>query len=315
MSIRHTSRADPPNILLSREEALGKAKIFASQKQKPLIAITGPTASGKTALSIAFAKKMDGEIINADSKQFYRGMDIGTAKITKEEMQGIPHHCLDFLCPDEEYTVAEFQDKATKKIKQIFARKNIPFLVGGSGLFINALSKNFIIPRIPPQKEWRKRQEHISSQDLYNQLRKYAPERAKNIHPNNRSRVLRAIEICVMSGENRPEFQKTLPPEWETMIFVIWQEPEELRNTIQKRVNQIWSSGFLEEVQYLIDAGYDENTPAMIAHGYREMMQFLCGKLSEDDAKQQMIRNTQRYAKRQRTWWRKESNILWIRGE
>jgi len=305
-------RADPPNNIFTEEEGFQMALDFLQTAKKPLIAIVGSTASGKTDLSLRLARKCHGEVINTDSRQFYKGMDIGTAKITPEEMDGVPHHLLSFLSPDEECTVAVFKSLAEEKIQDILRRKKIPFLVGGSGLFVDTLRKNFTIPRVPPQRRWRQTQDHLSSEELYEKLKKTDPEVAEKMSPQNRSRILRALEVIKMTGKKMSQQQSKENPLFDTLLIGVWRDPEELEKRIEKRTEILWNSGFLEEVKSLLKKGYTEETPAMIAHGYREAMQFLKGEISEEEAKYLMTRNTRRYAKRQRTWWRREKDMVWV---
>ncbi len=306
-------RAPSPHPILSKENLSIIIDTFLRKAKKPLIAIVGPTASGKTSLSIQIAKKWKGEIINADSRQFYKGMDIGTAKILPEEKQEVPHFLLDFLNPDEQCPVAVFKKLADKKIEEIHKRNHIPMLVGGTGLFVDAIRHNFCIPKIPPQPEWRKQKEGHTSEQLYKELTEKDPHAAKCIDKKNRIRILRALEVYDVSGGNKiSDLQKKGEKKWDTLLIGVWQDPDALALAIKKRTENIWQSGFLQETQSLLEKGYTEETPAMIAHGYREAMQFLKGTLPEEEAKYQMMRNTRRYAKRQRTWWRREKKMYWV---
>lgn len=315
-------RAPPPENILTREELDAHVAEFLNKQgvmtpcsidiKPPIICIVGSTASGKTSLSIDLAKKYNGEVINMDSRQFYTGMDIGTAKITEEEMDGVPHHLLSFLTPDEEFPVAECKDAAEKIMTDIHSRGKIPFLVGGSGLFVDAIRKNFSIPRIPPQSELRKELEKLPPEELYEKLQKVDPEAAKNIEQNNMNRIIRALEVYEITGEKISQLQEMGKKKWNDLLIGVWMDPEKLLERIENRTESIWNSGFLDEVQALIDAGYTEESPGMIAHGYREAMAYLKGEISEEEAKYLMNRNTKRYAKRQRTWWRREEEMVWV---
>lgn len=305
-------RADPPKNIVSPEKGIQIIRDFLGTAQKPLIALVGPTASGKTDFSIRAAKAVDAEIINADSRQFYKGMDIGTAKITPKEMDGIPHHLMSFLSPEEECPAGVFKNFAEEKAEEILSRKKIPFLVGGSGLFVDVIRKNFSVPRVPPQKSWRASLESLSAEALYERLQKLDPEAAKKMSPQNKNRIIRALEVIEFTGEKMSEQQKRSSPKFDFLLLGVWVEPEILEQRIKERTEKLWKWGFLDEVRNLMDQGCAEETPSMIAHGYREAMGFLKGEISAEKAKYLMERNTRRYAKRQRTWWRREKEMLWI---
>lgn len=301
-----------PQHLWKKQELENFLDDFLRKSKTPLLCISGPTASGKTALSIELCKKYNGEVINADSRQFYKGCDIGTAKITKEEMEGVQHHFLSFLEPEEECNIAQFKIIAEEKILEILENGKIPFVVGGSGLFVDSLRKNFIIPKVPPNQKLRDELERKSAEEISTALREIDPEVCDLIPPNNIPRLIRALEVCFTTGKKFSELQETGEKKYDDLVLGIWVEPLQLQDTIKKRTREIWESGFLEEIQQLIDQGYDENTPAMTSHGYREAMEYLNGKKSKEEAMWLMERNTRRYAKRQRTWWRREKEMVWI---
>lgn len=312
MAERKNKRAPAPEKLFSEAEIFTQVENFLSTAKKPIICISGPTASGKTGLSIRLSKKINGEVINADSRQFYKYMNVGTAKVTEEEMEGVPHHLLDFLEPDEQCTAAKFKDLAEEKIKDILSRGKIPVIIGGTGLFIDVVRKNFSIPRIAPQTEWREKMEKLSNEELYKKLKEADAKATEKIEKNNRMRVIRALEVCETSGKKFSDLQDTAEKQWDDFLIGVWNDPELLAERIEKRNDIMWKAGFLEEVQNLLDAGWNEKNPGMIAHGYREVMQYIQGEITREEANEQMIRNTKKYAKRQRTWWRKEENIYWF---
>lgn len=305
-------RAPAPQSILSEEESIEHIRCFLKTASAPLLIITGPTGSGKTALSLRIAQQFSGEIINADSRQFYAGCDIGTAKITKPEMEGIPHHLLSFLRPNEEFPVALFQKKAEETIADILSRHKLPLLVGGSGLFIDAVRNGFSIPSVPPQRELRKGLERLSTEALFEKIAHCDPLLATRIDPKNRLRMIRALEVFERTGKPISELQKKTPPLWNTLLLGVWCDPDLLEQRIEKRTENMWKEGFLDEVQQLLAHGYQETDPAFVAHGYREAIGFLKGRLTEEEAQSLMTRNTRRYAKRQRSWWRKEKDMIWV---
>lgn len=310
-----TPSAPPPARLYTEPEITIALREFIVSHQRPLVVITGPTASGKTALSLRLCEQLSGEVVNADSRQFFRGMDIGTAKISSDQTRGVPHHLLSFLNPDEACTAAEFKDRAEAVIAAIFARGHLPFLVGGSGLFIDAICHGLDIPRVAPQPEIRARLEPLANSELFEQLQAADPVAAAAIHPHNRPRLIRALEVIAMGDTLRHAFRMPNPSPWQSFKIAVWVDPERLRKAISARTEAIWQAGFLDEVAALLDQGYDANTPAMNAHGYREAMRSIKGELSETEAKAQMTANTIAYAKRQRTWWRRDASVRWVLGE
>jgi hypothetical protein len=226
-------RADPPKNIISPDSAIGHMKDFLRTAKKPIIAIVGPTASGKTNFSIRLAKEIDGEVINADSRQFYKGMDIGTAKITLQEMCGVPHHLLSFLSPDEECPAGVFKPLAEKKAEEISSRGKVPLLVGGSGLFVDVLRKNYSVPRVPPQKEFRAELEAVSSEELHKRLESYDPEAAQKMSPQNKT-VSSVLWRLSMSPEKRSLICKK--PMLHYSIFCFWE---------YGWIQSFWKSGFI----------------------------------------------------------------------
>ncbi len=302
----------PPPLCHTESDLVTTLTTFLKTVDKPLIVITGPTASGKTALSIRLAKRCNGEIINGDSRQFYQGMDLGTAKITEEEKEGIPHHLLSFLLPDARFTVAEFKELAEETITKILERKSIPLLVGGSGLFIDTICNNFRIPAGAPDFAFRQTLDDISTEELFARLLAIDPVSAQIATPHDRVRLLRTLEIFHATGLPPSQLKTKDPCPWQVFKIGIYVDPTVLEKRITARTEAIWEAGFLEEVKNLRARGFDETTPAMIAHGYREAIAVLRGEMSEAEAKALMTRNTRRYAKRQRTWWRKDEALYWV---
>ncbi|MDD4352477.1 MAG: tRNA (adenosine(37)-N6)-dimethylallyltransferase MiaA [Candidatus Gracilibacteria bacterium] len=282
-----------------------------AQAKKPLICLIGPTASGKTALSLELAKKFNGEIVSADSRQIYRGMDIGTAKISKEERQGVPHHLLDIIDPDQDFSVAEFKRLAVEKIEDILQRGKVPFLVGGTMLYIDAVTKNFEIPEVEPDLELRKKLEAKELQLLVAELAKLDPEAAKSIDTDNPRRVSRALEYCLKTGKNFSEAGSKGPKLFDELILGIDLPREELYKRIDARVEEQLKNGLLAETKELA-AKYTWDLPSMSGIGYKQMGMYLRGDLSLEEALEILKIDTRRYAKRQLTWWRGDERIRWI---
>ena len=277
-----------------------------------VLAIVGPTASGKTALSLELAKRFDGEIINGDSMQVYRGLSIGTAKITPEEMNGIPHHLLDIKDPDESFSVAEYQKLVREKIKEINDRGKLPILVGGTGLYVQAVLFDY---RFAEQQV----DEKLRSA-LYEELEQYGPlhmhdklislNPEADIHPNNTRRVVRAIEIA-LSGQEKSERNRALDPLYNEVIVGLDISRELLYKRINRRVDLMMDKGFLEEVKTLRSRGIRE-TQSMQAIGYKELQSYLDGESSLEEAVAKLKQNSRKYAKRQFTYFKNKLPVFWI---
>lgn len=289
-----------------------------TQNKPPLIVLTGPTAVGKTALSIGLAKAVNGEIISADSMQVYKKMNIGTAKILKEEMEGVPHYLIDQFMPDEEFNVVKFQKYANQYIEKIYAKGKIPILVGGTGFYIQAVLKNVAFESEEPSDS-RKRLEQMAEEQgahaLHEQLKLVDPESAEKIHENNVRRVIRALEYYEQTGQkisrhNEQEKQKESP--YRYAYFVLNQKREILYERIDGRVDLMIHAGLVNEVQSLLDAGYTKDLVSMQGLGYKEIVAFLEGQCSLDDAVYQLKRDTRHFAKRQLTWFRREPDVIWV---
>lgn len=279
--------------------------------KKPLIVILGGTASGKTALSIKIAKEFNGEVISTDSRQVYKYMDIGTAKVTPQEAECIPHYMIDVVEPDEEFNLADFVTKAKLHIADILRRGKLPILAGGTGLYTRAICENFDIPRVPPNPELRAELEEIDNEELYNKLKELNPQAAEKIHPNNKRYVIRAIEIALFDPQNPSKSE----PEYNVLKFGIEWNRERLYERINTRAANQIEEGLINETKMLIQKGYDLNLPSMSSLGYPEMIKYINGELSLDEALELLQQNTRNYAKRQLTWFRREPNVIWIEGE
>jgi tRNA dimethylallyltransferase len=287
--------------------------------KQPLVILTGPTAVGKTELSIALARRLNGEIISADSMQVYRYMDIGSAKIKKEEMQGIPHHLVDVLHPNEEFNVVRFQQMAKEAIAQIQSRGHIPIVVGGTGFYIQALLYDIDFTKEESTDEIRKKYEHLAAERgaeyLHGLLEEVDAQSAADIHANNIKRVIRALEYYELTGEkisehNKREHEKQSA--YRSCYFVLNDERSHLYERIDKRVDLMMEQGLLEEVKMLRDMGCDRSLVSMQGLGYKEILSFLDGECSLEEAIYRIKRDTRHFAKRQITWFKRERDVIWL---
>lgn len=287
--------------------------------KKPLIILAGPTAVGKTKASIGLAKAIGGEIISADSMQVYKGMDIGSAKITKEEMEGIHHYLIDILEPSEEFHVARFQKMAENALTQIYEHGNIPILVGGTGFYIQALLYAIDFTEEQEDSTIRKELEDYArthgAEKLHNRLKEIDPKSAEVIHANNVKRVIRAIEFykltgTLMSEHNEKERQKESP--YQFAYFVLNDDRQNLYQRIEKRIDEMLHEGLLDEVQSLRDKGFTQDMVAMQGLGYKEILDYLEGNCTLEEAIYILKRDTRHFAKRQLTWFKRERDVIWI---
>ena len=283
----------------------------------PLLAIVGPTAAGKTDLSIRLAAEFDGEIINADSRQAYRYMDIGTAKPTKEERALISHHLFDIVDPDEGFSLALYQELARDAIDQVHRRNRVPILVGGSGQYIWAVLEGWGVPEVPPddeiRKELEKRVEEEGNEALFRELKELDPEAAEQIDPRNVRRVIRALEVCRITGKRFSELRIKTPPSYDIRILGVAIEREALFGRIDERVDRMIEMGFVEEVKGLLERGYSSELPSMSSLGYREIGRYLNGEMSLEEAAQQIKYATHRFARHQYSWFKpNDARITWI---
>lgn len=280
------------------------------QKAK-IIVILGPTASGKSDLAVQLAKKLNGEVISADSRQVYKGLNIGTGKITKKEMKGVKHHLLDVCSPQKRFTAAEFKKLAEKTILEISAAGKIPIICGGTGFYIDALLGDKQIPEVPPNPKLRKELERKTTKELFEILKKLDPERAGNIDANNPRRLVRAIEICEALGKV-PKFESRIR-NYESCKIGINIPDEELKKRINKRIDKWFRQGLLKEVANLHKKGLSWKRMSEIGLEYKLVSFFLKSKIQNlKSLKLLMQRETWQYAKRQMTWFKKDKNIIWL---
>lgn len=281
-----------------------------------VIVICGATATGKSDLAVSLAKEIDGEVINADSMQLYKGMDIGTAKITVEERQGIPHHLMDLLDVAEDANVAWYQEKARKKISEIHSRNKSAIIVGGTGLYIKAILDDLNFPDTDPVVRTALELEYATKGivPLFERLEKLDPAAALAIDRANSRRVIRALEVIEITGKpftaNLPRKESTKYPN--AMQFGLVMDREILSDVISSRVERMWETGLVEEVERLIESGITRGTTAQKALGYSQVIAFKAGKISEEEAIDETKRATRQYARRQETWFSRDERINWI---
>lgn len=282
-----------------------------------LIAIVGPTGIGKSRVAVQLATRFNGEIVNADSRQIYRYMDIGTDKPVKEELSVVPHHLIDIINPDEDFSLAEYQRLAYKSFNDIHQRDKIPILAGGSGLYIWAVLEGWGIPEVPPDSELRRNLEERAArgeaEELYRELVTVDPASAQKIDIRNVRRVIRALEVYRSTGTPFSELQQKNPPDYNMLIIGLTMNRNELYNRIDSRVDRMMERGLVEEVQKLIDSGYKQDLSAMTGIGYRQIGMYISGKLTLSDAVEQIKFETHRFVRNQYTWFRlKDERIHWF---
>jgi tRNA dimethylallyltransferase len=284
---------------------------------KCLVAVVGPTAVGKSLRAVSIAKKYNGEIINADSRQIYRYMDIGTAKPGKAERSAIPHHLLDIVDPDESYSVALYQRAAADKIAKLQALDRMPLLVGGSGQYIWSVLEGWKIPSVEPDPSFRKtlenRAEREGAQSLYRDLERIDEAAAQKISPNNVRRVIRALEIYQQTGIKSSELQVKAGVSYPVLVIGLTAGRDKLYALIDKRTERMVESRFMEEVEGLIKMGYSPDLPSMSSLGYRQISMFLKGELALEEAVQKIKYETHRFARSQYAWFRlRDARIKWF---
>ena len=286
-----------------------------------VIVIAGPTASGKTALAVELAKKINGEVISCDSMQIYKDMSIGTAKPTAEEMDGVPHYLIDFVSPDERYSVADFKKNAEEKIEYVLSRGKVPILCGGTGLYIDTLVLGIDYPEIELDQGYRdelmkKAESEEGLKELYDEAKSIDPEAMEKISENDKKRITRVIELYKTTGKTKTELEKISRSngvKYDYRVFAIDMDREKLYDRINRRVDIMIEQGLIDEVRNIIDK-YDKFPTAMQGLGYKEVVEYFDGKLTKQEMIDKIKQETRRYAKRQLTWFRKNKNIVWIDG-
>lgn len=290
--------------------------------KKPLIVLTGPTAAGKTHLSISLAKAVNGEIISADSMQVYKYMDIGSAKIRPEEMQGVKHYLVDELLPEEEFHIVRFQQMAKSAMEEIYAKGKIPILVGGTGFYIQAITKEIDFTQAQQEDGYRQELERTAEEKgkeyLHQMLEKVDPVSAQEIHVNNVKRVIRALEFyhqnqSPISAHNQEQKEHETP--YDLAYFVLNVPRELLYKRIDDRIDEMMQEGLLEEVKRLKEMGYHRGMVSMQGLGYKELLAYLDGEYPLEEAIRILKRDTRHFAKRQLTWFRREKDTIWLNKE
>ena len=290
-------------------------------QKEQVIVICGPTASGKTGLSIELAKKINGEIVSADSMQIYKGMNIGTAKPTPEEMQGIKHYLIDFISPDERYSVADYKKDAKKAIKEIIDKGKTPIVVGGTGLYVDSLIYEIEYPEIEFDEEYRKELEKIVDEKgleyVYEKAKEIDSQAIEKISKNDAKRILRILEIYHATGKNKTQQEiesRKKEVEYDYKVYAIDWDRETLYERINKRVDNMIEQGLIEEVEK-ISKKYNKFPTAMQGLGYKEVVEYLKGNCTKEEMIEKIKKETRHYAKRQLTWFRKNKQTIWLDGE
>lgn len=281
-----------------------------SQEKPKVIVVLGPTASGKSAMAVALAKRYGGEVVSADSRQVYRGMDVGTGKITEAEQKGIPHHLLDVASPRKSFGVARYQKIANRAINGIARRGRIPIICGGTGLYIDSLIYGFVFPEVKPDLFFRKKLAQKTAMELFAELQVLDPERAKHIDPKNPRRLIRALEIVQATGGPVPVLRRD--PAYPALIIGIQVKDEVLRKKVARRLRRRLRQGMVREVKRLHSTGLSWQKLDELGLEYRYVSRYLQGILSRKEMEQILEKEIWRYAKRQMTWFKRDKNIHWI---
>lgn len=278
-----------------------------------IVVVVGPTASGKSDLAVKLAKLFNGEVISADSRQVYKGLDIGSGKITASEMKNVEHHLLNVISPQKTFTAADFQKLGRKALKEIWQKNKLPIICGGTGLYINSLILNYSIPKVKPQPGLREKLEAQTTVKLFAELKKLDPERAKNIDKNNRRRLIRSLEITISTGQPIPPLKmKTIVPPENILWLGLRPDAETLKKKIEKRLGQRLKHGLIEEVRQLRNQGLTWQKLEDFGLEYRWLARFLQGQIDYNEMKEKLAMEIRHYAKRQMTWFKRNRVINWL---
>src|SRR3989344_2528690 len=289
---------------------------YTSIAGKPrLIVILGPTASGKTALSLKLAKKIDGEIISADSRAIYKGLDIGSAKPTLTEQKKVPHHLIDIVSLDKTLTLAQYKKLALAKIRDIASHERVPFLVGGTALYIYSVIDNWLIPGVPPNKSLRAELKKRGVEKLWEELIKKDPQAKEFIDPKNKRRIIRALEIINATGKTFSQQREKGEPLFDVLILGVQKSPEETKKAIAKRTKQMLKAGLVAEVRKLLKKGYSAKSPALSGIHYKEIINYLNKKVPLLETVALINKNDEQLVRRQMTWFKKDKRIKWVKSQ
>jgi tRNA dimethylallyltransferase len=310
----------PQNASTSTSSRNHRSLSVRSARKNNLILIVGPTAVGKTEISIQLAERLNGEIVSADSRLFYRGMDIGTAKPSPEEQARVPHHLIDTADPDEILSLAVFQGQASEIIDDIHTRNKLPFLVGGTGQYVRAVTQGWTPPEVKPDEvlrsELERQKEENGAHWLHAKLKDLDPNAAEKIDPRNYRRTIRALEVIMTTGKKFSEQRGKSGSPYHLITIGLTRPREELYQRVDQRIDMMFADGFLNEVKNLLDSGYSPSLPTMSAIGYRECVGVIKGELREELAKVRIRRATRVYVRRQANWFKEaDPNILWFKVE
>ena len=282
----------------------------SSERKPKLIVILGPTGSGKTKCAIELAKQFDGEVVSSDSRQVYRGLDIGTDKVTKEEMQGVPHHCLDIASPKRSFSAAQWKKHAEKAIKGIVRRGKVPIVAGGTGYYIDVLVGTIPLPEVKPNATLRKKLEKLSNEELLAKLQKVDPNRAETIEPDHQRRLIRAIEIAEALGSVPQPTPLELP--YEILYIGLTVDEETFDAKLKKRMSEWFKDGFVAEVETLRKQGLSDKRIQELGFEYRAVDAYILGEITEDEMHDQIMRGLKKYVKRQKRWFARNPDIEWF---
>ncbi|MEF8847244.1 MAG: tRNA (adenosine(37)-N6)-dimethylallyltransferase MiaA [Candidatus Paceibacterota bacterium] len=281
-------------------------------KKPKIIVILGPTAAGKTSLSIKLAKELNGEVVSADSRQVYKDMDLGTGKVTEEEAQGIPHHLIDVVEPEEDFNVVQFQELAYDAIDKILNKNKLPFLVGGSPFYLYSIIDGYVFPGVAPKPELREKLQEKPADELYEKLKKLDPERAEELEKNNKRRVIRSIEIAQELGEV-PDLENN--PRYNCLLLGIKHSREVLKKRIAKRLEKRFDKCMIQEVKDLHKQGVSWEQLEEFGLEYRWIARFLQDKVTKEEMKESLQKDIEQFAKRQMTWFKKDDRIHWVENK